>query len=168
MSRGPYWPETRTPLLIPPTLDATGGRSYGQASQTAGALGGRRAVLRWFHQGVVPNSSSNIGLTAKVVGGAWRVVSASARVTVAPDNGSMSVRISMIAPDESRTKIFLAPATSWLQWGSGDLEASGEEIIPGFIIPIGYRVEAVILGSTGGVAEDLTVELHYRVRAVSQ
>ena len=168
MGRGPYWPDTRTPKLIAPTLDAVSGRSYGQSSQTQGALGGRRAVLRWFHSGVVPNSSSNIGLTAKVVGGAWRVIAASARVVVAPNNDSMVVRISMIAPDESRTKIFLAPTTSWLQWGTGDLEASGEGIIPGFIIPIGYRVEAVIIGSTGGVAEDLTVELHYRVRAVTQ
>ena len=37
---------------IDPPLDATSGKSFDQSNQTAGALGGRRAVQRWFYETV--------------------------------------------------------------------------------------------------------------------
>lgn len=39
---------------IDPDVEALSGKSYEPQNQTAGALGGRRAVQRWFYETVPP------------------------------------------------------------------------------------------------------------------
>ena len=52
--------------MFRPVIDAVGGRSYRQASQTPGAVSGRRDVVQWYSEsGVIPP----IALVHKVIGG---------------------------------------------------------------------------------------------------
>ena len=157
MGRGPYWPETRTPKLIVPTLDATSGRSYGQSSQTQGALGGRRAVQRWYTDGSI---SGVTGQIVKASGGTWRLVAASARVRVTPSS-SLNLDILAKVPGGSYTSIF----DSVLVITAGQLEAGGGILDVDRLYPIGTLFMQDYVSGDG---TDLTVELHYRVRAVTQ
>ncbi len=80
-------------MMYPPDLDAVGGRSYKQSSQTAGALGGRRDVVQWHPTGggidLLVMIQSNVGgspstfkrKTAQLVEGVWTLVEDEASVS---------------------------------------------------------------------------------------
>ncbi len=161
MGRGPWWPDTRRPLLIAPTLDATSGRSYGQSSQTPGALGGRRAVQRWYTDGAV--SGSNIShQIVKASGGAWRLLAASARLRVSHISNALNVDIQAKVPGSSYASVF----DSVIVIPAGFTEATIGTLDVSRLYPIGTFFRILYISGGGGM--DLTVELHYRVKAVSQ
>lgn len=148
------WPEARVPILIPPGLDATSGRSYRQAHQTPGALGGRRDKVDWYYDGVVDGSSGQI---VKVSGGLWRLIGASARVRVVPAVSAISIDI--LAGGVS---IF----TTGLSIAVDQTEATGGTLKVDRILPLGTLIS--VSNGTDVGALDLTIELHYRVSPVSQ
>lgn len=143
--------------MIAPTLDAVSGRSYGQASQTPGALGGRRAVVRWYTEGAISAVTNQI---VKASGGAWRLLVASARVRVTPGT-ALNVDILAKVPGGSYVSVF----DSILAIAAGQLEATGGTPNVGKLYPIGTLFKQDYVSGDG---TDLTVELHYRVKAVSQ
>lgn len=149
----------RGPLLSP-GLDATGGRSYLQASQTPGALGGRRAVQRWYTDGVITSVS---GMIAISIGGVWRLVLTTARCRIAPSSASVNIDIQAKKPGFAYDSVLENALTVAI----GQLEATGGVLKVNTAFPIGtlFRHTLVPPVSDG---EDLTVELHYVVRAVSQ
>lgn len=165
MGRGPYWPDTRTPRLIPPTLDATGGRSYSQSSQTPGALGGRRGRLTWFIPGLT-STKARVGPRFRVTGGAWRPIRATARLTVAPTYSEPYATLYYTLPGGARTYLFEGPVISIII-PMGVTEGNERPIIPGLVLPIGSILD-LGTGWGGGDAEDLTVELDYIVHPVRQ
>lgn len=149
----------RTPSIISPNLDATSGRSYKQASQTPGALGGRRAVQRWYTDGIITDVSGQI---VQATGGAWRLVVASARTRVAPSTTSLDIDILAKVPGGSYTTIFQTVLTI----ATGQLEATAGLLLVSRLYPVGTLfMQDHVSGSDG---TDLTVELHYRVVPVSQ
>lgn len=157
MSRGPYWPDTRTPRLISPTLDAVGGRSYGQSSQTAGALGGRRAVQRWYTDSAITGVT---GLIVEVVGGAWRLLAINARVRVTPST-TLNIDIQAKVPGGSYVSVF----DSVLTVVAGQLESTNGVLGIGRLYSIGTLFRQSYVSGNG---TDLTVELHYIVHPVGQ
>ncbi len=165
----------RTSSIISPTIDATSGRSYKQASQTPGALGGRRAVVRWHSAGPVDNT--NIDRYEPTIRGSWwRLIAATARVRVPPAGGTISVDIKVNVPGAGATEsIFDTLPTI----AAGAFEASGGVLKEPRIYPVPWGTFHRIyppntllflfhssFASTLG--EDLTVELHYMARPVSQ
>ncbi len=178
MGRGPYWPETRTPKLIAPTLDATSGRSYSQSSQTPGALGGRRAKEVWFKEGTLPSMEPpgiNVGQIIKIAGSAWRLIDVTARLRVAiASYAEIRINIWITLPGESEYTLFYPhtlPYSNLLRiLGStkeaikGTMRSDKSNVLPiGTLVRMGYNSSF-----SGASARDLTVELHYRTRAVSQ
>jgi len=159
------WPESRTPPLIAPTLDAVGGRSFTQAIQTPGALGGRRGRETWHQDGAVPVSLDLIGHTAKVTGSPWRPVLFMARVEAAPNLDTMKCRVRMQAPppDSSISDIL----DVLLSWNAFEFEGFGAVIKPGLVIPVGFTVYTELTQSSA-TAQGITVELDYRAKAVGQ
>lgn len=172
MGRGPYWPDTRTPLLLAPTLDAVSGRSYSQASQTPGALGGRRSVMRWYTADGIPR------MEPTVAGGWWRLIAATARVRISPFGGAVSIDIKVDGPDHPAVESVFEFEQA-LSIADGEYEATGGVLKQPRPYPIPYNtfhriyppgdLFFVFNSSLSGVsAQDLTVELHYIVRPVSQ
>lgn len=148
----------RGPLLSP-GLDATGGRSYLSSSQTPGALGGRRAVQRWYTEGVISGDIS--GQIVKSAGGVWRLLATSARVRIAPSS-SLTLDILAKVPDGSYTSIF----STVISIASGQTEAVPGVLVIPKLYPIGTLWKVDRLSGSDGT--DLTIELHYKVAAVSQ
>lgn len=142
-------------MIVPPGMDATSGRSYKQASQTPGALGGRRGTDRWIKEDNIDGSSGQI---YKTVGGTYRLISASARLRVAPTVSAISIDI--LAGGVS---IFATP----LNIAVGQTEATGGVLLADRRVPLGTLL-SVSNGTDAGNARDLTIELHYRVQAVGQ
>jgi hypothetical protein len=149
----------RTPSVISPSIDATGGRSYKQASQTPGALGGRRAVQRWYTDGVITDVSGQI---TQCVGGAWRLIVASARTRVAPSAASQNIDIHAKVPGGAYTTVF----DTVLTIATSQTEATGGVLKSDRTYPLGTLFKQVHVSGSDGT--DLTVELHYMVKAVSQ
>ena len=154
LSRGAQWPETRTSILIPPGVEALAGRSYKQSGQTAGALGGRRDKVDWYRDGVVDGSSGQI---VRVSGGVWRLIGASARVRVTPTTSTILINIHADGDSIFNTGLSIAV---------GDTEAIGSVLKTNRIYPVGTLFS--ISHNTDAGAEDITVELHYRLSPVSQ
>lgn len=121
-------------MTYPPDLDAVGGRSYKQSSQTPGALTGRRDVVQWYKDGAV----STHNMIVKVAGAAYRLVEVTANVRVAPTAGSVKVDILAQMPGEaSPISVFdVLPSIP-----IGQLESSGGVFNPDRkILPIGTLV----------------------------
>ncbi len=157
------WPESRRRPLISPALDAVSGRSYGQSSQTAGALGGRRAKAVWFIPGPV-TTQTPLGPRIKVTGGVWRPVAASARFNIVASGSTALISVVFTPPGESLVAIF----STNMRIFSGDLESVPGAIVPGIICPIGSILSVLFVGGGAPPGNDLTIELDYIVRAVGQ
>ncbi|KKN15250.1 hypothetical protein LCGC14_0987950 [marine sediment metagenome] len=147
----------RPSSILSPSIDATSGRSYRQSSQTPGALGGRRAVQRWYTDGVITDVTGQI---VQSVGGVWRLLVASARVRVTPST-SLVLDIEAKVPGGSYTSVF----DTVLTITAGQLEATGGVLSVGKLYPVGTLFRQ---SYSSGNGTDLTVELHYKVKAVSQ
>lgn len=154
IGRGAQWPETRTPVLIPPDLDAVAGRSYKQSGLTPGALGGRRDKVDWYRDGVVNGSSGQI---VKSAGGVWRLIAVSARVRVAPTASAILIDITAGGVSIFDTGLTIAVGQTE---GAGSILKSARVYAVGTLFAISHNTDAV--------AEDITVELHYRLSPVSQ
>ncbi len=125
-------------MTYPPDLDAVGGRSYKQSSQTAGALSGRRDVVQWYKDGAV----STHNMIVKVAGAAWRLIGVTANVRVAPTGGAVKVDILAKMPGESSyaTVFNLLPSIA-----VGQLESSGGVFNPSrSMLPIGTLVSMTV------------------------
>lgn len=166
------WPEQRTPILIPPTLDATGGRSYRLSSQAPGALDGRRHVVRWFSPGTITNGSES-KLEPTIKGGYWRIIAVAGRVRIAPSGGTTTFDVQVDGPDHAAESIFETIPTI----ADGTLESDGGILKETRLYPTGtfHRIYPpgdffLTLNYTSGgtPGEDLTVEMHCRVMPVSQ
>lgn len=116
------WPEARVPILTPPGLDSTHGKSYAQASQTAGALGGRRSTARWYVDGILGTYG---GAIYRVEGAVWRPIKGTARVRIAPTASPVVVDILAKLPSGSTYESILA---SPLSIAVGATEATGGQI----------------------------------------
>ena len=149
----------RASSIISPSIDATSGRSYKQASQTPGALGGRRAVQRWYTDGVISDVSGQI---PQSVGGVWRLLLATARTRIAPSAASQNIDIYAKVPGGAFTTIF----DTVLTIATGQTEATGGVLKSDKTYPVGTQFKQIHVSGSDGT--DLTVELHYMVRAVSQ
>jgi hypothetical protein len=147
-----------------PVLDAVGGRSYTQAIQTPGALGGRRGRETWYKEDILPLSQERMGHTPRVYGSPWRPVQVSARVRVA----ALTATIEIVFETRTLGGIPTTILQAKLEILPNTLEAVGGIILPGFIIPVGLLVIVYLRDSTGTEARDLTVEMEYLVRAVGQ
>lgn len=154
LSRGAQWPETRIPILIPPGVEALGGKTYRQSGQTAGALGGRRDKVDWYYDGVVDGSSGQI---VKTAGGIWRLIGASARVRIAPTVGAISIDILSGGISIFTTALSIAVSTT---------EATGGILKIDKLVSLGTLIS--VSNSTDAGAQDLTIELHHRLSPVSQ
>lgn len=133
--RQAQWPESRQPIYLSPYLDAAGGRSYNQASQTAGALGGRRSKEEWFVSDSVVSPNRKI---VKTEGGTWRLVGASARVNIAPVTGTINIDILAKVPGASS---FSSVFSTLLTIPPGQTEAGGGVLnIGSKLLPIGTLV----------------------------
>lgn len=120
--------------MRPPLLDSIG-RSYEQASQTPGALGGNAGVVRWHtpeHTGV---SARQI---VRVEASPWRLIEVIARVIVAPTGGALTVDVLAKLPGASSyVSIFTINPTI----PTGEHVASGGLINPEMqILPVGTLV----------------------------
>ena len=149
----------RVSPILSPSIDATSGKSYKQSSQTPGALGGRRAVQRWYTDGVIGDVSGQI---VQSVGGVWRLLIATARTRIAPSTASQNIDIHAKVPGGAFTTIF----STVLTIATSQLEATGGVLLTDKIYPIGTLLKQIHVSGSDGT--DLTVELHYIVKAVSQ
>ena len=160
------WPESRTPPLIAPTLDAVGGRSYTQAIQTPGVLGGRRGRETFY---VVTDSNvlKYIGHQARIYGSPWRIVSIGGRVGhwASSSDPLLTFQVTIYQRVPVFTILFQETTTIPL----GFFEAIPMVIPPGLVAPVGYLVQADWIGPSGtNEWEQLTVEVDYRAKAVGQ
>lgn len=163
-------PESRALPLIQPTLDAVGGRSYTQAIQTPGALGGRRGRETWHQPGPVPVTLDFIMQRPRVYGSPWRPIHFGGRVETQTSNPfNMECRVRMQAPigPPFFGQIFDILSIH-LKWAAGTFEGFGAVIIPGVTIPVGFIVYTELVNHSDSQAEDITLELDYTVRAVGQ
>lgn len=183
MGRGPYWPDTRTPRLIAPTLDATSGRSYKQASQTPGALGGRRGSVRWFMPGELTTAPfTKNEMSPTVVGGWWRVVNVTAQLSSAFTGADLRINILADLPGAPAfVTIFLQGQFLTIPDGGIKANALSQNILKEAKRYVPYNLLHRIYpqgttfimnysydGAPSLLAEDLTLELHYIARAVGQ
>ncbi len=150
--RSAQWPESRKPIFLSPSLDSVSGRSYGQASQTAGALGGRRNKEEWFVSDTVIFPNRKI---VKTEGGTWRLVGASARVRVAPTTGTINVDILAQMPGASGPESIFSTV---LTIPPGQTEAGGGVINTGSkLLPIGTLIN---MGMPVGPWTGMVVSVH--------
>ena len=125
-------------MMYPPDLDAVGGRSYKQSSQTAGALSGRRDVVQWYKDGAV----STHNMIVKVAGAAWRLIGVTANVRVAPTGGAVKVDILAKMPGESS---YATVFNSLPSIAVGQLESLGGVFNPSrSTLPIGTLVSMTV------------------------
>ncbi len=121
-------------MTFRPVIDAVSGRSYGQASQTPGAIGGRRDVVQWYKEGTV----STHNMIVKVNGAAWRLIEVIANVVTAPVSGAVNVNVLAKLPGQSSyvTIFDVLPSIS-----IGQFQSSGGIIKPSMrVLPIGTLV----------------------------
>lgn len=157
---GSQWSERRTPIFAPPDLDALGGKSYNQASQTPGALGGRRARELWFTNSAISLVDQSVH---RIVGGTWRLIGANARARLAPSNDIVADMLVDIPGQATGISIFVTPLTI----ASGQKEAAGGVIkLSHVLLPVGTLV--YVTDTTSETNYQLTMELHYRIRVVAQ
>lgn len=146
MGQRPQWPESRTPPIMMPGLDSVSGKSFGQASQTVGALGGRRAKEEWFVRDSVAAPNRKI---VKTTGGIWRLVRATARVRIAPTLGAVTVDLLARVPGApSPVSVFDTPLTIAV----GETEAVGGIVDPAYkMLPIGTLVSMDVGTAVSGM-----------------
>ena len=176
--------------MFRPIMDSVSGRSYHQASQTPGAIGGRRDVVLWYSPGPMVDLPREATLSVRVRGAPWRILGVTARTWDVPISGNVRIQIFYFLPGDtviqfpvfvgdpgypiSDDNIMFPPGVNPqvnapLISGSNTGEATKGVIKKGLILPVGTLIGMGIHTSfSGGSAEDLTVELHYRTRAVSQ
>lgn len=176
--------------MYPPQLDAVSGRSYRQSSQAAGALGGRRDIVQWFHEGDIEGARRDAIMRVVVAGAAWRILGITARVRVAPASyAAVRVQGYYFKPGETVVPYPQSPGGGGYPIDPNNVmyppdtvpqanapTIAGEQyttdegmLKPGLILPIGTLVGAgwhTLFGGAG--AEDLTIELHYLTCAVGQ
>lgn len=130
-------------MTLPPPLDSIG-RSYGQVSQTPGALGGRRDVVQWYGSGVVSSPNRQI---VKVAGAAWRLLVAEGYVVTAPTLAPVVLDIEAKLPGEVYESIFITKPTIPI----GEFTSTGGVIrTDRRILPIGTLVKQ---GGVGAATE---------------